>query len=237
MIYCFDIDNTICRTNGNNYEDSVPLLGIISKINTLYDKGHHIQMFTARGAVSGIDHTELTAKQLEEWGVKHHELIMNRKPHFDLLVDDKCINVAEWNERTNPKKRGLIAGCFDLIHPGYVRMWEDAKNVCDHLIVALQTDPTIDSPTKNKPVHSLEERHLMLTSIRYVDEVLVYQTEQDLYELLKKVRPDVRILGSDYEGLPYNGDDLNIPIYYHKRNHDWSATNLRKKIKNKEIKE
>ena len=230
MIYCFDIDNTLCYTESNFYEKATPHQRAIDEVNRLYEEGHTIQLFTARGAVSGKDWTVFTRQQMKNWGVNHHELIMNKKPHFDLLIDDKAKNAIEWRKNLKPI-RGILAGSFDLIHPGYIKMFKDSKNVCDHLIVALQTDPTIDRPTKNKPVQTLVERKMVLEAISYVDEILVYDTEQSLYNLLESTTIDVRILGSDYKGLPYTGDDLGIPIYYHTRDHEWSTTALKNKIR------
>ena len=134
-------------------------------------------------------------------------------------------------KKTNYKK-GLIAGSFDLIHPGYIKMFQDAKKICDCLIVALQSDPTIDRPEKNKPVQTLEERKIILNSIKYIDEILVYDTEQSLYSLLKSTKINIRILGSDYKNKSYTGDDLNIPVYFHERDHAWSTSCLKEKIKN-----
>ena len=126
---------------------------------------------------------------------------------------------------------GFTCSCFDLLHAGHVLMLKDAKNQCDYLIVGLQIDPTIDRPSvKNKPIQSLTEREIMLKGIKYVDEVIIYNTEKDLYELLKKIKPDIRILGSDYINKDFTGSDLNIKIYYHNRNHNYSTSNLRKKI-------
>ena len=111
-------------------------------------------------------------------------------------------------------------------------MLKDAKEQCDHLIAGLQTDPTLDRPkAKNKPIQSLYERKIQLEAVKYVDKIIVYETEKDLYNLLVKLRPDVRILGSEYKGKSFTGDDLNIRINYHNRNHNFSSTNLRKKIK------
>ena len=125
---------------------------------------------------------------------------------------------------------GFVAGSFDLIHPGYIQMFEDAKTVCDHLIVGLQSDPTIDRPEKLKLIHSLEEREIILSSIKYVDEILVYDTEESLYNLLKNTKIDVRILGTDYIDRDYTGKDLDIPIHFHLRDHSWSASSLREKV-------
>jgi len=231
MIYCFDIDNTICETSGNDYNNSIPFYNIIDEINRLYEQGNIIKIFTARGASSGIDWTNFTKNQLKEWNLNYHELITNKKPSFDILVDDKAINVNEWKKTIN-RKVGFLAGSFDLIHPGYILMFEDAKKVCDHLIVALQTDPTIDRPFKNKIVQTFEERKLILSSIKYVDEIIKYTTEEELYNILKNTKINVRILGSDYENKEYTGIDLNIPVHFHKRNHNWSTTNLKNNIKN-----
>ena len=131
---------------------------------------------------------------------------------------------------------GFTCSCFDLLHAGHILMLQDAKRQCDKLIVGLQTDPTIDRPdTKNKPIQSLEERRIQLEAIKYVDEIFTYDTEEDLYKKLLDIKPDVRILGSDYIGKSFTGDDLDIKIYYHDRNHNYSTTNLRKKIVSKHI--
>ena len=126
-------------------------------------------------------------------------------------------------------KVGLVAGAFDIIHPGYIRMFKDAKRVCEYLIVALQDDPSADRPkTKFKPIFTKEERLEILMAIKYVDEVRFYQTENELFWLISEIKPDVRILGSDYKGLlkTITGKG-KTQIYYHTRKHDWSATKVR----------
>jgi glycerol-3-phosphate cytidylyltransferase len=134
-------------------------------------------------------------------------------------------------------KIGFIAGCFDLIHPGYIAMFKDAKNnVCEHLIIGLHSDPSIERPnTKAKPVHNIDERIQILSAIKYIDEIIVYDTEKDLYNLLSRLKDEcsdlTRILGSDYSNVKYHGHDLGIPVYFHNRNHNYSTTELRKKIK------
>ena len=125
---------------------------------------------------------------------------------------------------------GFTCSCFDLLHAGHILMLKDAKSQCDKLIVGLQTDPTLDRPEKNKPIQTLKERKIQLEAVKYVDDIFVYDTEEELYHLLKLINPDIRILGSDYEdGRYFTGQELNIPIYFHKRNHNYSSTNLRKK--------
>ena len=129
-----------------------------------------------------------------------------------------------------PFNKGFTCSCFDLLHAGHILMLQDAKARCDKLIVGLQSDPTIDRPEKNKPIQSLEERKIQLEAIKYVDEVFIYDTEEELYKKLLDINPDVRILGSDYIGKSFTGDDLDIEIYYHERKHNYSTTNLRGKI-------
>lgn len=127
-------------------------------------------------------------------------------------------------------KVGFIAGNFDVIHPGYIRMFRDAKSVCDKLIVGLHTDPTIERPHKLKPILSTYERTETLLELRSVDDVVCYDTEADLVNLLKDLKPDVRILGTDYKGARFTGDELGIDIYYHNRDPFWSTTRFKKLI-------
>ena len=127
---------------------------------------------------------------------------------------------------------GFTCSCFDLLHAGHILMLKDAKKQCDYLIAGLQTDPTIDRPkTKKKPIQSLKERKIQLEAIKYINEIVIYSSENNLYNLLKNLKPDIRILGSDYKNKSFTGDDLDINIYYHKRNHNFSSTNLKKAIK------
>ena len=127
-------------------------------------------------------------------------------------------------------KKGFTCSCFDLLHAGHILMLKDSKEQCDYLIVGLQTDPTIDRPEKNKPIQSFKERKIQLEAVKYVDEIFTYETEEDLYKKLLEINPNIRILGSDYIGKSFTGDDLDISIYYHERKHNYSSTNLRGKI-------
>jgi glycerol-3-phosphate cytidylyltransferase len=127
-------------------------------------------------------------------------------------------------------KFGFIAGNFDVIHPGYIKMFRDCKNVCDVLVVGLHIDPSIERKEKIKPILSISERTDILLELKSVDKVIPYSTESDLLDLLKKLKPDVRILGSDYKDRGFTGDNLNIPIHYHDRSHEWSTTKFKKKI-------
>jgi glycerol-3-phosphate cytidylyltransferase len=230
MIYCFDIDGTICTSVKNSqYQLAMPDQEMVFRINTLYDLGHIIKIMTARGCVSGIDYTDLTKKQLDEWGVKYHELIMNKKPEADYFIDDKAINVYDW-KRGKVFDRGVLAGAFDLIHPGYIRMFKEAKKYCNNLIILLHTDPSIENG-KLKPVHSVLERMEILKEIKDVDHVVTYGLEKELYRELKYGNYDIRFLGSDYRNKDYTGMHLDIPIFFIDRNHDYSTTALKIKIK------
>lgn len=127
-------------------------------------------------------------------------------------------------------KKGIIAGSFDLIHPGYVRMFKESKKFCNHLIIALQDDPTLERPRKCKPIHTIEERIEILQSISYIDEIVTYNTEAELYELFKVLDYDVRILGDEYRDTNYTGKDLNKEVIWIDRLHDYSTTKLKEKI-------
>ena len=133
------------------------------------------------------------------------------------------------------KRVGFVASTFDLLHPGHCLMLKDAKNHCDFLIAGLQSDPTIDRPSKNKPIMTLFERHILLSSIKYVDQIILYRTEKELEKILEFIRPDIRILGSDYKGREneITGKEFCKEIYFHDRIcHGWSTTYFRKKIAN-----
>jgi glycerol-3-phosphate cytidylyltransferase len=134
------------------------------------------------------------------------------------------------------KKIGFACSAFDLFHCGHVLMLEDAKKHCDILIVGLHTNPTIDRPAKNNPIQDYEERFIQVNGCRYVDEIIKYQTEDDLLNILKELNPDVRILGTDWYGKEYTGYQLPIEIHWHKRDHEWSTTYLRERVYQREIK-
>lgn len=128
-------------------------------------------------------------------------------------------------------KKGFTCSVFDLLHAGHISMLEEARSKCDYLIVGLQTNPTIDRPKKNKPVQSIFERWFQLKACKFVDEIIPYDTEEDLINLLQVIQPDIRILGKEYQGKEFTGFILPIEIYFNKREHNYSSTNLRKRIK------
>jgi len=127
---------------------------------------------------------------------------------------------------------GFTAGAFDLLHAGHVLMLQEAAEQCDYLIVGLHTDPTIDRPdTKNRPIQSVFERYVQLKALSVVNEIIPYETEQDLLTLLSTMNIDVRIIGEDYVDKEFTGSDLPIYVYYNSRNHNLSTSELRKRIK------
>ena len=133
------------------------------------------------------------------------------------------------------KKIGITFSTFDLLHAGHIAMLAEARNHCDYLICGLQTDPTIDRPdTKNKPVQSIVERQLTLGACRYVDEIVVYSTEQDLIDLILTLPVDVRILGVEYEDTNFTGRNegtgRGIQHVFNKRDHSFSSSSLRKRV-------
>jgi cytidyltransferase-like protein len=132
---------------------------------------------------------------------------------------------------------GFTAGNFDLLHPGYIRCFREAKRHCDRFIVFLQIDPSLHRKSKYKPVISLYNRYEALMSIRYIDDVYTYQTEEELYDLIKFWKPDIRILGEDYIGKPFTGDDLPPRVVYTTRSHGWSTTKLKDLITKQTIKQ
>ena len=132
----------------------------------------------------------------------------------------------------NGKKVGVTVGAFDLCHAGHVLMFKEAKEVCDYLVVGLHSDPSIDRPEKHKPIMSLKERRIILEGIRYIDEIFEYDTEAQLYEILKENKQgfDVRIIGADWKGKEYTAHDLPIEMYFNSRDHGFSTTELRRRI-------
>ena len=139
---------------------------------------------------------------------------------------------------------GFTAGNFDLLHPGYIITFEEAKKHCDRFIVFLQSDPSVQRKSKYKPVIPLYDRYKALMAIRYIDEVYTYQSEEELYHLIQFHNPDVRILGEDYiwegkdgKARQFTGYDLPIKVMYTSRSHGWSTTKLKDLITKQTIKQ
>ena len=128
------------------------------------------------------------------------------------------------------KIRGITFGSFDLCHYGHALMFEECKQYCDYLIVGVQSDPSINRPEKNLPIQSHTERMGIVSSLKFVDEVIPYNTESDLIKVLKEINPDVRILGADHEGTEYTGHELPIKCIFNTRDHGYSTSELRKRV-------
>jgi glycerol-3-phosphate cytidylyltransferase len=129
---------------------------------------------------------------------------------------------------------GITFGAFDLLHAGHCLMLQEAKTQCDYLIVGLQTDPTIDRASKNKPVQSLVERYIQLKALLVVDEIIPYQTESELLEIIRSLPINVRIIGADYLDKDFTGksdaDQLGIETYYNRRDHAFSSSDIRNRV-------
>jgi|TARA_R100000081_G_C4708319_1_gene111422 glycerol-3-phosphate cytidylyltransferase len=126
--------------------------------------------------------------------------------------------------------KGVIAGNFDVMHPGYIKMFKECADNCDCLIVLLHSDPSIERPHKLKPILSVKERREMLSELKSVCDIFEYNYEAQLYDLLKVGEFNIRFLGSDYINEPFTGDDLKIPIHYLDRSHGWSTTRFKEEI-------
>ena len=129
---------------------------------------------------------------------------------------------------------GFTASTFDLLHAGHVAMLREAKTQCDYLIVGLQVDPSVDRPEKNKPVQTLVERYVQISAVKYVDEIICYQTEADLIDILEMFQIDVKIMGDEYRNKDFTGKDVckqkNIRLYFNRRDHRFSSSDLRKRV-------
>ena len=237
MRYCFDLDGTICNTplresdKKPGYLESTPFPYMVETVNRLYDEGNYIIIMTARGRGSGIDWTDLTKQQLSDWGVKYHEIEpMFHKPNADIFIDDKGIDVEEWKKH-QPLKKGIIAGAFDLMHPGYTRMFSFAKQHCNYLTVALHVDPTTERDWKLAPVQSVEDRKEILLALRDVDQVITYNSEDEFLDMLDSGEYHLRFLGDDYNDGSYTGVGIGLPIVWvPRRSHEYSTTRLKNLI-------
>ncbi len=163
---------------------------------------------------------------------KGEELLMQYVPDYalDKLWFETDARFDNSNQMTPARHIGFTCGAFDLMHAGHVEMLKEAKEVCQHLVVGVQEDPSIDRKEKNAPVQSYKERVTMVESCKYVDEVVLYKTEKELYDLIRDLNPDIRILGSDWCGKQFTGYDLDIEVYYNRREHGYSTSELRNRV-------
>lgn len=135
-------------------------------------------------------------------------------------------------------KTGITFSTFDLLHAGHIAMLAEAKSVCDYLICGLHVDPQVERPNKNQPIQSIVERYIQLSSVQYVDEIIPYNLEKDLHDILLTYPIDIRIIGADYKDTEFSGKDIcltkGIEIYYNERSHNFSSTELRQRIQQSE---
>ncbi len=127
-------------------------------------------------------------------------------------------------------KTGFTASTFDLLHAGHIVMLHEAKNICDHLIVGLHVNPSTEREYKNTPIQTLVERYAQLAAVEYVDEIIPYETENDLLDILKMYPIDVRVIGEEYRDKDFTGKKLDMQIHYNKRRHDFSSSLLRERV-------
>ena len=133
-----------------------------------------------------------------------------------------------------PIKTGITASTFDLLHSGHISMLREAKSQCDYLICALQVNPSRDRKEKNSPIQSIVERQLQLSAVKYVDEIMVYEYEKDLEDILSLFQIDIKIMGEEYRDLDFTGKDIckkrGIELYFNKRDHRFSSSELRHRV-------
>ena len=127
---------------------------------------------------------------------------------------------------------GVIAGAFDAIHPGYIYLFNECKQHCDHFLLLLHEDPSIERSEKMKPILDIKERKLILSSLHQIDEIITYKTEDDLLKILKNRKIDIRFQGDDYKEKNFTGQELDIPIHFLDRSHGWSTTKFKKLLSN-----
>lgn len=205
MRYAFDIDNTLLHTIGSEYKNSTPIQHRIDRVNQLFEQGHTIYLFTARGMSSGVDHRDLTEEQMCRFGVKHHRLIMG-KPDVDLFVDDKAISVNEWDKQNSCSDRPVIwtNGCYDILHVGHITLFEHccglATSCGGRFVVGIDSDRRVrEMKGSNRPINTQYDRTKMLLSLKGVDEVYIYDTAEELNDIVRSLTPMVMVIGDDYK--------------------------------------
>jgi len=197
MIYCFDIDGTIC-TKASHYKFAKPIQPMIDRINKLYENGNTIILSTARGKGSGVDYEELTRQQIFKWKVKHNEILFD-KPSADFYVDDKA--VLPETLYLKEYRQVFTNGCFDIIHAGHIKLLREASEL-GIVTVGVNSDDSVRR-IKREPVNKLEDRMEVLSSIRYVDRVIPF-TQDTPFDLVMQLLPDVIVKGADWKGKDVN---------------------------------
>jgi glycerol-3-phosphate cytidylyltransferase len=207
-----------------NRQESAFALGYSSLINHNHDDPNVLFKFNY-----DMPAIEFYAKRTIKAG---EELTMQYVPEYalDKLWFETDKRFDNTTQITPPHHIGFTCGSFDLMHAGHILMFKEAKSVCEYLIVGVQEDPSLDRDNKNEPIQSYEERVEMVTSCKYVNEIVLYKSENDLYGLLKDIKPDIRIIGDDWRGKNFTGYDLDIEVYYNNREHSYSTSELRNRV-------
>ena len=188
MTYCFDIDGTICNKDVE-YENAKAYPSVVAKINSLYDEGHTIILYTARGSKSGLDWTDLTNQQIKKWGIKCHEVKLG-KPFYDLMIDDRAVNADLWRSRLN-LRTCLITGVFDLINIELCAQLKRLRKKFNNIVIAIQSDPSLEDKNEKSPKTALEDRITMLKSIRDIDEILVFRVNSDINPIASQIQAEI----------------------------------------------
>jgi D-beta-D-heptose 7-phosphate kinase/D-beta-D-heptose 1-phosphate adenosyltransferase len=198
MRYVIDIDGTICSTDEKrNYLEAEPFPEAIKEINKLYDKGNYIILFTARGASSGKNWHDLTVQQLQQWGVKHHELIDKGKPNGDIFIDDKGLNAVEWREKLKKKTIGIVSGYFNPLHSGHLEYINAAKKHCSYLIAIINSDQQV-LLKGTKPFMTEFHREDIVRNLKNVDDTVISidrdKTQCETLKMIRSTYPDSKII-------------------------------------------
>lgn len=232
MRYAFDIDNTLVSTVGNDYASSTPIQHRIDRVNRLFDEGHTIYLFTARGMASGRDYYELTLKQMQEFGVKHHRIIMG-KPDVDLFVDDKAISVQEWDFTHSISESPVIwtNGCYDILHVGHLRLFQHcrdlAKSCGGRFIIGIDSDSRVrEMKGVDRPINNQLDRAEVLRSIKGVDGVYIYSTAEELDDMIRVLAPNVVVVGDDYKDKSVIGSQHAKSVEFFSKIQGYSTTEI-----------
>lgn len=194
MHYIIDIDGTLCSlTNNNNYHEAQPFIEAINEVNSLYEKGNTITIFTSRGSKSGIKWHDFTIKQLKSWGLKYHELIDKNKPSGDIFIDDKAFNAIQWRESIKNKTIGIVSGYFNPLHEGHLEYINAAKNNCSHLIAIINNDHQVCIKGSKKFMTELH-REKIIKNLKSVDETMISidkdKTQCETIKYIRQLHPN-----------------------------------------------
>lgn len=230
MIYSFDIDNTLLNTIGNDYSNSKPIQRRIDDVNQLYDEGHTVILFTARGSASKKDYSQLTIKQIKSFGIKHHELIFH-KPNADIFIDDKAFNSQHWATLVPNNRVVWTNGCFDVLHIGHIRMINECVRqalIYDaKLVVGIDSDRRVSEiKGKQRPLNNQQIRSEFLLSIKGVESVVIFDNEKELNSIISQLQPEIMVVGDDYIGRTVIGSSYTKKLIFFPKIVGYSSTKI-----------